>query len=249
MREARKLRTAGQGLGFGEVLDAGFQVYRAAFWQLALVQAIVAVPVAIIQAVWLPAELPTSPMEALNLFAAHAPVTLLIGVLGILQAGAVAVVAEQGARGTGLNALQAYKQTLSRFPELLGFGLAYAVLIGLGFAIVIIPGIVVAVWLSQGLFLIVLERRGILQGAMESYRLVAGRFWRVVGIAVVAYLMVTIVSLLVAILIPVGAAHGGISAAITTMVQILIGSFPLVALYIQFRELRRTAGTANWVHD
>ncbi len=236
-REALRLSTAGQGLGFGEVLDAGFQVFRAAFWQLALAQAIIAVPVAIIQAIWLPSTMPGDPLQATQLFLARAPLSLLIGVLGILQAGAVAGVAQQAAHGGEASAFKAYRQAISRFPELLGWGLVYGVVVGIGLLIVIVPGIVAAVWLSQGLFLVVLGGRGIAQGVVESYRIVAGRFWRVLGIALVAFLMVAVVSLLVAILIPVSAGRGGVTDVVTTLVGILIGSFPLVALYIQYRDL------------
>ena len=231
------LRTAGQGLGFGEVLDAGFQVFRASFWQFALAQAIVAIPVAIIQAIWMPDVLPRGPAQSASIFLAHAPVSLLIGVLGILQTAAVVVVAQQAAYGREATALGGYAQAIRRFPEALGFGLVYAVAIGVGIAILVIPGIAVAVWLSQGIFLIVLGNRGILQGIVESYRLVTGRFWRILGISLVAFLMVTIVNLLVAVLISAATGRGAVTAVVTTLVSILIGSFPIVALYIQYRDI------------
>jgi len=234
--------TLGQGLGFGEVLDAALQVFRASFWQLALTQAIVAVPVAVIQAIWLPQSLPSGPAQALDLFASRAPVTLLIGVLGILQMGAVVALAQEAAHGGSPRAGQAYRQALSRFPELLGFGLVFAVLVGVGIAIFVVPGIWVAVILSQGIFLIVLGRRGILQGITDSYRLVQGHFWRVLGIAVVAYLMVSVISLVVAMLTPSHLFGGAVMDVVTTLVSILIGSFPLVALYIQYRDLVTPSG-------
>ncbi len=231
------MRTAGQGLGFGDVLDAGFQVFRASFWQFALAQAIVAIPVAVIQAIWMPDVLPRGPAQSASLFLAHAPVSLLIGVLGMLQTAAVVLVAHQAAYGREATALGGYAQAIRRFPEVLGFGLVYAVAIGVGIAIVVIPGIAVAVWLSQGIFLIVLGNRGILQGIVESYRLVTGRFWRILGIALVAFLMVSIVNLLVAVLISAATGRGAVTAVVTTVVSILIGSFPIIALYIQYRDI------------
>ena len=239
------MSTAGQGMGFGDVLDAGFQVFRSSFWQLALAQAIVAIPVAIIQALWLPHSVPTNLQQSVSLFSAHAPISLLIGVLGILQASAVVVVARQAASGVPASALKAYRQAFSRFPEALGFGLIFAVLVGVGLAIVIIPGVVLAIWLSQGLFLIVLGNRGIIQGIVESYRLVGGYFWRVLGIAVVAFLMETVVSLLVTMLFTAATGHGEVTAVVTTLLGILIGSFPLVALYIQYRDLLQRRGLSR----
>ena len=240
--EAWTLGTAGQGMGFGDVLDAGFQVFRSAFWQLALAEAIVAIPVAIIQALWLPHSVPGNLQQSVRLFTANAPISLLIGVLGILQMSAVIAVARQAAQGVAANALLGYRQALTRFPEALGFGLLYAVVVGIGLAIVVIPGIVVAVWLSQGIFLIVLGNRGIVRGIGESYQLVAGRFWRVLGIAIVAFLMVTIVSLLVTMLFTLAVGRGAVTAVVTTVVGILLGSFPLVTLYIQYRDLMQRRG-------
>ncbi len=229
-------------MGFGDVLDAGFQIFRSAFWQLALAEAIIAIPVAIIQALWMPHSVPGNLQQSVHLFTSNAPISLLIGVLGILQTAAVVAVAQQAAIGRPASALQGYRLAISRFPEALGFGLLFAIAIGVGLAIVVIPGIIAAIWLSQGIFLIVLGNRGILQGISESYRLVAGHFWRVLGIALVSFLMETIVSLLVTMLFTAAIGHGAVTAVVTTAVGILLGSFPLVVLYIQYRDLLQRRG-------
>jgi len=235
-------------MGFGDVLDAAFSLLRSAFWRFALAEAIVAVPVAVMQFYLMPSRVPANFGAILATFSARAPVTLLVGVLGILQSGALVSLAELAGQGRPADVGQAYRRALLRFPELLGYGIVYGLMVGVGLALFAVPGIALAVLFSQGLFLIVLDGRGIVASFGESYRLVGGHFWRVLGIGLVAYLMITIVSLLVTALIAAvtgGGASHAFTAALTTLISILIGSFPLIALYVQYRDLRRAGSLGD----
>ncbi len=236
-------------MGFGDVLDAAFQVYRSAFWQLALIQAAVAVPVALVQSLALHDTVTSGAALSLAVVERNLPWSLLTGLLGLAQAAAVGALAQQAVAGEPLHPGAAYSGVLRRLPSLAGFGIVGGIVVGLLSMVFVIPGLVAFVYLAPALFLVTLGGEGVFRAVGHSLRLVQGYFWRVLGVLLMAGLLVFIINLFVSLVAtvvsnplqnPLGAAVSVI--AVTTMLSALLGSFPIVALYLQYVDLRVRKG-------
>lgn len=253
-------------MGFGDVLDAAFSLFRKSYVAIVLAMAIVNIPSAIIQLLTLQSALTrftsifgsttsgsppsTLPLAQLpGLFTQSLLVSIPVQLLTLLGTAAVFVVFDQVYRGGASNLGGAYRQALRRFLLALGIAILVGLAVGVGLIIVIIPGILAAVYFSQSLFLGVLTRDGVFTSIGRSVRLVRGFFWRVVGVTVVAYLVYAVANLLVTGIfegILAGVAHAALGSVtytagvsiISLVLQTLLGTFPLAALYVQFMDLR-----------
>ncbi len=236
-------------MGFGDVLDASFQIYRRAFWQLALIQAVVAIPVAIVQAHFIGSSVAGGASLSIAVVERNLPWSLLTGLLGLMQAAAVGALSEQATSGQRLRVGAAYGRIIQRLPWLLGFGIAAGLIVAvLGIAFVF-PGVIALIYLAPGLFLATLGNEGVFRSIGHSFQLVSGYFWRVVGILLMAGVLVFIINLFVSLVTTVAAnplqnPHGATTAVITvtTIISIFLSSFPLVALYLQYVDLRGRKG-------
>lgn len=249
-------------MGFGDVLDAAFSLFRKSYTAIVLTLVIVEIPAFILQMVFLRQEasqfLPalmaifahhryTGPVPTTNVALQVVPIVAdLLNFIGYL---AVIVVLDQMYRGGASDIRAAYRQAGRRFWA----AFAIAVLVGLsvliGFVVIIIPGIVLFVYFSQALFLGVLDKERVFRSLGRSWRLVRGRFWRIIGIGFVSYLLyATVAGLVSAILLgitaavlratPVSTTYFIASSVLGILLQTLLSAFPTTALYVQFMDLR-----------
>lgn len=252
-------------MGFGDVLDAAFSLFRKSYVAIVLAMAIVNIPSAIIQLLSLQSSLtrfanifstpngapPTTlPIAQLTgLFTQSILVSIPVQMLTLFGTVAVLVVFDQVYRGGTSDLGAAFRHALRRFLVALGIAIVVGLLTVVGMIIVIIPGILALVYFSQSLFLGVLTKENVFTAIGRSVRLVRGFFWRVVGVAVVSYLVYAIANLLVTGIfegILAGVAHATLGSVtytagvtiISLVLQTLLGSFPLAALYVQFMDLR-----------
>lgn len=226
------------------MFDAAFQVYRRAFWQFALIQAIVAVPVALVQTFALHDTVSTGAAVSLAVVERTLPWSLVTGLLGLVQAAAVGALTHRAANGDGLEVGASYMTTLRRLGPLLGFGVVAAVIVAALSIVFVIPGFVAFIYLAPGLFLSTLWGEGGLSSIGASYRLVQGYFWRISGVLVMAGLIVFVINLLVSLLVTAVTHASATLIIVTTLLSILLGSFPIVALYLAVADLRRRKGIA-----
>ncbi|ARQ70392.1 DUF7544 domain-containing protein [Streptomyces marincola] len=218
-------------LGVGEILDGAVSTARA-HWQTVLaislgIAIVTQVIATIAMRLWLSdssgiAALEDNPnptdeqlRDALTDLGAFVSVTGLVTILGsVLATAMLTMVVSRAVLGRDVTFAEAWQDSRSRLPRLLGLvllvplitGLAVALplLVGLltgsgGFtALVTIGGIVLAVWLWVLLSLaapaLVLERQGVVAAMRRSAKLVRGSWWRVFGIQLLVMVLVTMVA-------------------------------------------------------
>lgn len=246
-------------MGFGDILDAAFSLYRKSYVALVLTMAITNVPVLLLQVLVYRPQL-TQIGSISSLLAGHGaspgslptinPATT-VPIYFLFFIGAIAGIAivDQVYRGGTANVGASYRTAFRRLLPAVGLAIVAFVGLAVGFVAFIIPGVIAAVYLSQSLFLVVVDGEGVFHSIGHSLRLVRGFFWRVIGISVVATLVYyVVVGLLGAVLggivgLIFHAAIGlpGYFAALAVVgfiLQTLVPSFPTVALYILFMDLR-----------
>lgn len=236
-------------MDFGDVLDASFQIFRRAFWQLALAQAIVAVPVALIQLLLQGGGDTTTASLTLAIVQRNLPFTLLTGLLGLVQAGAVAALAQQAAMGKPMHVGDAYGLALKRLPWLVGYGVLAGLMVAVGTVIFVVPGVIAAIYVAPAFFLVALTGEGVFSALGHGFRLVQGYFWRVFGVALLTGVLIFVVNLFASLIVTVATnphqdPHvAAVSVSIvSTLISIFLSSFPLVALYMQYVDLRVRRG-------
>lgn len=253
-------------MGFGDVLDAAFSLFRKSYVSIVLAMAIVNIPSAIIQLVSLqssltrfanifgstskgapPSSLPIAQLT--GLFTQSILISIPVQLLTLFGTAAVLVVFDQVYRGGTSDLGAAYRHALRRYLVAIGVAIVVGILTAVGLIIVFIPGILALVYFSQSLFLGVLTRENVFTAIGRSVNLVRGFFWRIVGVAVVSYVVYAVANLLVTGIfegILAGVAHAALGSVtytagvtiVSLVLQTLLGSFPLAALYVQFMDLR-----------
>ncbi|MEO5680230.1 MAG: hypothetical protein ABIS47_11240 [Acidimicrobiales bacterium] len=201
-------------MGLGEILDAAFKLYRANFKPIALVALAFTGPLSILAAVAARSvnggygllEILRDPSLAdkaggfggVGALAAQLTSSLLLGLSGTMVAGVVATAAAATYRGEEVTAGQAVRATVRFFPALLvarmlvwlseGVGL-----LGCGVGAIAVMGL----WVVTAPAIVV-EGLGPLRGMRRSLRLCTGRYWPVLGTAllsgVIASSLSTVVS-------------------------------------------------------
>ena len=170
-------------LGFGELLDSGFAIYRKGFLSFIGIAALGQVPPALL-AFLLAGGAPQGHGLGPDLVV----VTLVSWLLSTVMAGAVVSrAASFFGLGEGLGIGSAYQVAFRRYTRLLGFSLLYGVAIAVGLLLFIVPGIIAAVWFSLGFPAILLEDIGVLEAFRRSLELARGAFWRLFGVLLVTY--------------------------------------------------------------
>lgn len=110
------------------------------------------------------------------------------------------------------------------FWEFLGSSLLVSLMVGLATIFLIIPGIVLGIYLTFAPYLVVDGKAGIAEAIADSFRLVKGNFWSLVGFGLLAFLLNVLGALLLGI--------GLLATAPTTT----------LALAYIYRRLQRQAG-------
>ncbi|MDT4957854.1 MAG: hypothetical protein QOD31_1653 [Pseudonocardiales bacterium] len=182
-------------LGVAEILDGSFRAIRrnpAAMFAPAAVLAVVRVAAT--------AGLQLGGYRFLNSVALQLLGTFVIGaVLGTVLSGLLAAVVTQDVLGVRITARQALTRLRGRIWALLGLAVVSTVLETLGLIVLAVPGI----WL-WGLWAVavpamVVERTTIRGALARSRQLVTGMWWRVWGIRALAYLLASLLGIVVSV--------------------------------------------------
>jgi hypothetical protein len=226
-------------LSVGEMLDAGFRLFRARFGTLMVCVLAPVVPFTILGTI-----LQASVDE--NAFDVNAPAstvdsgTAFAGtiVAAVVQSAAIALaiaacfkVISAAYLGERAGAGESLRYALSRVLPLIVAYIVLVVIVSVGTVLLIIPGIFFAVKLSMTFAALVFERTGPFGSIGRSWSLTSGNFWRTFGTLLVVFLITFIVQLLL-----VGVITGilGASDSSEIAVAIVLTLVNLLALAITY---------------
>jgi hypothetical protein len=233
----------------GEILSSAFEIYRTNAGRLLLLVAIVVVPLSLLNALVTDVAFDPAQVEvtdgvvvgeavdrnwgAVLLLGA---ITALIGVLiyAVLQAAMIRAGA-QATIGDPVDVEASYRYGFRRLGSVLLVGLLVAVIVGIGFILLIIPGIILLVFLSVAIPALVVEDRRGTEALGRSWDLVRGDFWHTLGVIVVVYLIVAIVS---GIIGAIGGDAWALRWIFTAIAQIVTTPFAALASVLLYLDLR-----------
>jgi len=191
-----------QPLGFGEILDAGFRLWRQNLGIFVGVAAVLGVPILLInsyitwdnviavQGGFLYVNDPDL-VNNLNL------IMIVVGVVATLVTnGALMLVAVRRYQGINLKIGEAFRTVLKRFFPFLGLMILMGLGIGAGMIALLIPGIFLMVAWQLAFPVFWQEGVGPVESLRRSYTLMKGRWWSLFGMMVVLFIIVFVFSLL-----------------------------------------------------
>jgi hypothetical protein len=202
-------------LGIGEILDVGIKVYMRNAMTLFKIVVFVVLPAQIIvnavEVSALPKGIsvsggglgpsfgPTEPVTVtrhqLGVFFAGVAVALLITFVAgqLAQAGCFRAIAD-AYLGEEVSWRSSLRYALRRLPALVGLSIASGLLTAIGFVLCIVPGIYLWGAFYVAVPVLLVEGSGPLRSLGRSRELVRGRWWGTIGVALVGYVLVSIVS-------------------------------------------------------
>jgi hypothetical protein len=186
-------------LSVGDIVDEAIRLYRGHFRLFLTIGAVIVIPIAVIEVLLL--IISQSSDDLLVTFLANTLSAIAGGLVYLVLAATLMIVASESWFGRALTAQEAFDRAWERFGPLIGlvivFGLAIA---GMSITVVGIPfAVFFAVAWSLALPLVVVERAGIRRALGRSRDLVRGYWWRVLGIAVLISIITSIISTFFAI--------------------------------------------------
>lgn len=201
-------------LGIGEILDVGIKIYWRNAWTLFRIVLFVVLPaqivVGIIQVSALPEGVNTNFNYSFNpgidtstdTLSGSDATTLVVGFVVALiinalagklaQAGCFRAVAD-AYLGEEIGWRSSLRYALGRFPAVVAVSVLSTIFIGLGIIACIIPGIYLWGAFFVAIPVLLVEGVGPMRALGRSRELVKGRWWGTIGVAVIGYLLVTIV--------------------------------------------------------
>lgn len=204
-------------LGIGEILDVGIKIYSRNALTLFKIVLFVVLPaqilVNVVQISALPSDVTLSSgsgnpfgggFTTQGTVSGHDAATFLVGyVIAILinfvatrfaQAGCFRAVAD-AYLGEEVGWRPSLGFALHRLPAIVGVALLSGILVGLGALLCVIPGIYLYVAFTVAVPVLLVEGARPVRALGRSRELVRGRWWGTCGVAVVGYLLVSIVTL------------------------------------------------------
>jgi hypothetical protein len=190
-------------MSVGDVLDGAFKLFKANVRTLLLVVASIVVPLQLLSAFLVRDQV--SP-GILNVFRdptiaqdqaafslgdlGGSIITVMLGLLTApLIAGAVSRVCAASYLGQPIGPADALKTTLRRLPALLAASFLVGLASVVGFVFCLLPGIALTVLYTVVTPAMMIEEIGPIDGMRRSWRLVKPRFWGVLGIVVLAWVI------------------------------------------------------------
>lgn len=140
----------------------------------------------------------------------------------IIVSGLATTLAADDALGKATGSAAAFARLRGRWWVLAGVSVMVGVLVFVGFLAFIIPGFVVLAMLLLATPVAVLEKSGAGAALRRSTQLSVGLRGRILGVTVLAYLVSTLVGMIVLALVPVSTTLGG--AVLTLVVQAVISA-------------------------
>jgi hypothetical protein len=202
-------------LGIGEILDVGIKIYSRHWLTLFKIVVFVVLPaqilVNLIEVSALPRGLAVSGGGPFQPLAAPEPtithhelVTVLVGFSAALlisflagrlaQAGCFRAIAD-AYLGEEVGWRSSLRFALRRLPAVVLLTILSGFMVGLGSILCVVPGIYLYVAFSVAVPVLLVEGAGPSRALGRSRELVRGRWWGACGVAVVGYILVSIVSL------------------------------------------------------
>jgi len=249
----------------GGVLDTAIRLYRRS---LLSCFGIILLSVAVMTAfsVLLVGALPVTAATASSPLAAFAVLRhLWLGYLVMLLVmtgfyGALFAQIDAIARGTRVGLGAALGIGLRRAPVMIGVAILFALMVGLGCVLLIVPGIYLWGVYQFAVIPPIVERAGVFESLSTSARLVKGNWWRSSTIMFVAFAILMVLELVIAMIagittaVSAGGAGAGAAAALTgaRLVEQVASSilglfttsfFPCVLLAIYYDLKVRSEGT------
>jgi hypothetical protein len=204
-------------LGIGEILDVGIKIYSRNALTLFKIVLFVVLPaqilVNVVQISALPSDVTLSSGSG-NPFGGgfttqgsvsrHDAATFLVGYVAALlinfvagrfaQAGCFRAIAD-AYLGEEIGWRPSLRFAVRRLPAIVGVALLSGLLVGLGWLFCLVPGVYLYVAFSVAVPVLLLEGAGPSRALGRSRELVRGRWWGACGVAVVGYLLVSVVTL------------------------------------------------------
>lgn len=182
-------------MGFGEILDYAFTVYRRHFGTFFLTVLLPSLPVAVF---WLffGTATATAPPDQTSVLAGAASLLLLPYslVAGVFAWGAMVHDSARAVTGEPVSLGSGYRRSLRRFFPLLGAAIVTVILVWIGFIFLIIPGILLAIMFFAVAPAVVIEDEGPLSALGRSRKLAQDGWLRILGILVITWFIVSIPS-------------------------------------------------------
>lgn len=161
--------------GIGEILDAGFQIYRSRWLQLVSATLLVVLPILVLEAV--------APFELL-------PLLERLSNLFFLAASAAVVVIASGAYlGEDVDAMSAVRKVGRRFLSVWGAAFFQGLLVGLGLLLLIVPGVIAMAYTFAMQQAVMIEDRTTSDAWERSKSLARGHMKPILGTIVLAWLI------------------------------------------------------------
>jgi len=206
-------------LGIGEILDVGLKIYFRNWLTLFKIVVFIVLPAEILANVIEISALPSGTtvdsggtfggpfggsVTTEGTISRHDAITFVVGyVIAILinfvaarfaQAGCFRAVAD-AYLGEEVGWRSSLRFALRRLPAVVAVALLSGIIVGIGTLLCVIPGIYFYVAFSVAVPVLLVEGAGPSRALGRSRELVKGRWWGTCGVAVVGYLLVSIVSL------------------------------------------------------
>jgi hypothetical protein len=180
-------------LGFGEILDGAFSLYRRNFGSFYLTALLPNLPVALFWVLFgLLVASPGAVMAAGVLSIVMMPVTLAAT---LLAWAALAVQAESAYLGRPVSWREGFRRALRRFPTLLFTAILVWIAVTAAALLFLVPGVLVAIMLFAFLPLVVLEGLGPVAALERSRDLARGAWGRIFGVFTVLMIIAVLPTL------------------------------------------------------
>jgi hypothetical protein len=225
-------------LSIGEMLDAGFRLFRNRFGTLMACVLVPVVPLSVISTILVGSVDDTAfDVNAPASDSSSADVANLIDNLLSGAAAAIAIAAcfrviSSAYLGERTDAATSLRYGLSRLIPLVVAYIAMSVCIGIGLILILIPGIFLAVKWSMTFPAIVAERAGPFAAMRRSWQLTRGHWWRTFGTLLVVVLISFVLAF--AILVGFGAAVATSDSISELAFAVLITAVTIIVLAILY---------------
>ena len=233
-------------LSVGEMLDAGFRLFRARFGTLMICVLVPILPFAILGTVLQASIDPNAfDVNATTAEVDSGTAAVGLGVGSLVQSAAIALgiaacfkAISAAYLGERADAGDSLRYALGRTIPLILCYIVFVIIVSIGTILLIIPGIWLATKLSMSFAALVFERKGPFGALGRSWKLTGGNFWRVFGTLLVVAIIVIVFQLVVGGII--GAILGGSNASelaaaiVTTILNVLLlaVTYPLWAAVV-----------------
>lgn len=225
-------------LSMGEVLDAGFRLFRHRFGALMVCALVPIVPLTILSMIIVASTDPTAFDVDTSATSSDDGSVLIGDLLDRLLTGAAAALAiaacfkviSSAYLGERTGAGESLRYGLTRLFPLMVAYVVLSILIPIGLILLLIPGIFLAVKWSLTYAAIVGERAGPFRGMGRSWELTKGHWWRIFGTLIVVALLALVLT--VALLAAIGAAAAASDSISDTTFAVVLTIATIIVLAI-----------------